>query len=879
MHVPPPTATRTIRPYPLSRLVIVTGGLIAALGLVTGTMLYASYHDALREQQLTLRNVAIAFSAQTAGVSQAIDSAAQQAAQTLLARGTPAAGGVFVGQGGGTNSYVLRIVLFDSTGRLVGSVTPGKNVPVLPSFPPTPAPDAPRHVGITDIDHGSGRGILNCVQPVFDAGGNRTGTVVAQVDSLRFERLYNLVELGKGGSVTLLHRDGTMLVRGPGYPAGIGRSFAHSPLFREQLPRASRGSFQATSPINGAKGLYGYDLVEGGELVIITGMTHSVALEGWYGRLWTALAFYLLLALTLTLLAWRVARDTRRQFGLIDLVSASEARLAKSFDYLASIVNAIGAPIWVLDGARRIVLANEAFARLVGRPRETLPGLDERTVLERADPERERRYEAVLAHGQTLDATTTMHDGSGESRTVIQLTSRLAGADGQAHLVNVLTDITERERAEARLAWLAEFDAVTGLPNQAQFWRLLGARIAGADGRELATVALVLERLHEIVDLLGHDAGDRALRQVADLLRGICAENAVAARIRGAEFAFVLNAAGGRRAVERFALGLHALMSKPLQVDGRDFFLGPVLGVALHPQDGRNADELYRNAQGAASGGGVEVDEAVHFFSASRHTALEQRLTLEGHLRRAVERGELRLVYQPKVTVAEERVVGFEALLRWTHPDLGAVSPAEFIPVAERSGLILPIGAWALEQACRQIGAWTAAFGHPVKVAVNLSPRQLYQKTLLETVRRCLDQYRVPPGSLELEITETALMSREREVDLLLHAIRALGVDLAIDDFGTGYSSLAYLKRFPVSRLKVDRTFVRDLGRDEDSAAIARSIVNLARGLKLKVVAEGVETATQLDVLRGMACDEYQGFLFSKPLEADDVRALLARAR
>jgi len=877
MQVPSTPSARTIRPTPLSRLVIVTGGLIASLGLVTGAMLYAAYQDTLRERQVTLRNVAIAFAAQTAGVAQAIDSAALAAARTVLASGDAPASSLQEGLDGVTHPYLLRIVLFDAAGKPAGSVTPS-GAPRLPSFPAAPAPDVGRHIGITDVDRATGRGILNFVRPVRARDGRRIGTVVAQVDSLRFERLYNLVELGNGGSVTLLHLDGTMLVRGPGFPAGIGRSFANTPLFRTELPRASRGAFAAASPLTGAASLYGYDVVEGADLVVITGMAREVALEGWYGRLWTALAFYVLLACVLVLLAWRVARDTRRQFALIDMVSASEARLAKSFGYLASIVNAVGAPIWVLDGGRRIVLANEAFARLVGRARDSLPGLAEEAVLPAPDPDRERRYATVLAHGGTQDATGTMQDGSGESRTVIQLTSRLGGDDGQAHLVNVLTDITERERAEARLAWLAEFDAITGLPNQAQFWRVLAARIAAAAaaGRELAAVSLVLERLHEIVDLLGHDAGDRALCQIADLLRGVSGEHVLAARIRGSEFAFLFDGGGGRPAVERFALELHALMSGPLQVDGRDFFLHPVLGVALFPHDGLGPDELYRNAQGAASGAGFEIDEAVHFHSASRHTELGQRLTVEAQLRRALERGELRLVYQPKVTVRDQQVVGFEALLRWHNLQLGEVAPAEFVQIAERTGLILPIGAWALEEACRQAADWRARLGHPVKIAVNLSPRQFHQKSLVGTIRRCLAQYDVDGGCIELEITETALMSREQEVDALMREIRALGVDLAIDDFGTGYSSLAYLKRFPVSRLKVDRAFVRDLGRDEDSAAIARSIVNLARGLKLKVVAEGVETEAQLAVLREMACDEYQGFLFSRPLEREGAEALLA---
>ena len=880
MHLSKPAPSPAVRPYPLARLVVISAGLIITLGLVTASLLLASYDDAVRDEKVTLRNMAIAFAAQTAGVAQAIDSTAQRAATLYRARGAEVLAPGFLEEHAGlAHPYLMRVMLFDSQGRVAASIAPAHAPASLP--PPAVPPvsgDAPQ-VTITDIDRATGHGILNFGRAVRDPTGHDAGIVTAQVDSARFERLYRLVELGEGGSVTLLHRDGTMLIRGPGFPEGIGRSFANTPLFRIHLKHAPRGTFESASPISGKIGLYGYDTVEGFPLVIITGMAREVALESWYERLWMALVFYVLLATLLSFLAWRVARDSRRQFRLIELVSASEAKLGKRFDYLASIMNAVGAPIWVLDSARRIVLANDAFARLVGRSIESIQGQAESVVFAGTNEERERRYDTVLEQGTSLDAVGSMRDGNGEIRSVIQLTTRLASEDGKAQLVNVLTDITERERAEARLAWLAEFDPVTGLPNQSQFWRLLDARIVDAapEGHQLAVVALTLERLHEIVDLLGHDAGDRALRQAGDLLRNACADTAVAARIRGAEFAFVLDACGGRPAVERFALTLHALMSGPLGIDGHDFFLNPVIGVALFPQDGRSADELYRSAQSACTGAGAELDESIHFFSAGMYTELGLRLTIEANLRRALDRGELRLVYQPKVTVQEQDVVGFEALLRWTSPVLGEIAPAQFIPIAERTGLIIPIGAWVLEEACRQAGAWSQQLGRPVKVAVNLSPRQFYQKSLLDTVKRCLAQYRLPDGSLELEITETALMSREKEVDVLMHDIRALGVELSIDDFGTGYSSLAYLKRFPVSRLKVDRAFIRDLDRDEDSAAIALSIVNLARGLKLKVVAEGVETQAQLDVLRGMACDEYQGFLFSKPLERDAVLALLQR--
>jgi len=868
----------------MARLAIIASGLIAALGMVTASMLYASYDDTLRDQKTNLRNIAVIFAAQTTSVAQAVDSALQRAAGAVRRGNTAALASLLAEESAGpAHAYLLRVAAFDASGRLLASAraehSAARALPALASPPPGgPTPQ----IGIHAVDRMTGRGVISFTRQVFDGASRHIGTVVAQVDSAHFERIYRLIDLGPGGSVTLFHRDGTMLIRGPAYPQGIGRSFANTPLFETYLPQAARGSIEAPSPLDDVPRLYGYDTVEGFPLVIITGLNRKAALESWYGRLWTALAFYLPLSAVLSLLAWRVGRDARRQFDLIELLSASEARLARRFDYLSSLINAVGAPIWVLDRARRIVLANEAFGRLVGRRPEDLMEMDERALLGE-DPQRERRYQAVLEQGSSAESISTMRDGSGESRTVIELTARLTGEGGDPQLVTVLTDITERERAEARLAYLAEFDVLTGLPNQNQFWRLLEARLPAAAAGEssLAAMVLVFQRLHEIVDLLGRDAGDRALRRIGDQLRAVCSETGgeagVVARIRGAEFAFLLDAAASRGAVERFAMQVHDLLSAPFPLDGRDFYLEPVLGVAMFPQDGHSADELYRAAQNACSGHGVEVGEAVHFFSASMHSSLDQRLTVEAHLRRALERRELRLVFQPKVTIDGERIVGFEALLRWTSAELGEVSPAQFIPIAERTGLIIPIGAWALEETCRQMRDWAAQLGRPVKVAVNLSPRQFYQKTLLDTIRRCLAEYGVGGGCLELEITETALMSREKEVDVLMHEIRALGVELSIDDFGTGYSSLAYLKRFPVARLKVDRAFVRDLDRDGDSAAIALSIVNLARGLKLKVVAEGVETAEQLAILRGMACDEYQGFLFSPPVERDAVPGLVRR--
>ena len=850
-----------------------------ALVLGTAAMLEVSYQDTVRQQKTTLRNLSIAFSAQTLIVAQAVDEAMREVERSDIA--SSSTGPVRLDDAdlqGAARGYLLGLYVFDREGRLLATAMSPGAAPALPAG--AGLPGAALQVSISAIDPATGRGIINVVRPWRDAAGRRLGSVLAQVDSERFERIYSLVELGEGGSVTLLHRDGTMLVRGPTLPHNIGKSFSHTPLFRHYLPYAGRGAFETISPVDGQARLYGYDAVGNYPLVIISGMNKSVALASWYGRLWTAVSLLALVCMVAMFLAWRVARDARRQQALIARLEASEARAGRSAGYLAAILNAVRTPIWVLDGERRLVMCNDAFARFVGRPPAQIAGHAEAALF---DPEgaveRERRYALVLASGRADETPGTVKDSGGDARTVIHQTSPLLDAAGQVQLVSLLTDVTERERAEAHLAYLANFDALTGLPNQAHFRHLLGAELAdaAARGTQLGTFVVSLARLHEISDLLGIDAGTAALRELGSLFQSQLPRAAGVARIKDNEFALAVHAHHGRGELEEFAIALHQRLSQALSIDGREFFVGPRVGVSVFPEDGRDADELFRRADSARNRSGFEGD-AIHFFSKSAHSDLDERLTVEAQLRRALERGELRMVYQPKVAIGSGRIVGLEALLRWNNGKLGDVSPARFIPLAERTGLIVPIGAWVLEQSCRQVARWNAA-GAGLKVSVNLSPRQFDQKDLIPMIGRCLRDSGVDPACLELEITETALMGQGGEVDALMHAIRALGVELSVDDFGTGYSSLAALKRFPVQRLKIDRAFIRDLGRDDDSAAIVRSIVNLARNLKLGVVAEGVETEEQLAILRGLACDDYQGFLFSRPVEADAVLALVERNR
>jgi diguanylate cyclase (GGDEF)-like protein/PAS domain S-box-containing protein len=868
-HAPAPP----LRP----RLCIAAIALLLIMVLCTALALTASFHDTLRQEQNNLRNLATAFSAQTASAAYAVDRLLDNAREDYL----DSVAGAASNDSGQHPAMrrpplprdVLGISLLDRDGHLLtGSAlppgTPGNAIP---------GPDGALAITISAIDAASGRGILTLGRPLLDQNGRRIGAMVARIDSAYFVDLYAQVALGDGGSITLLHGDGTMLARGPAVAGAVGRSFADTPLFQTHLPKSAVGAFEATSPTHGVRRIYGYSKVRSYPLVIIAGMDRDDALAFWHERVAIAAGLLGLATLSLSVMAWRISRDAARRSALIERLGASEARLARSADYLGSILGAIASPVYVLNSQRRFVLVNDAYCRFAGKQREELLGrLEQETPDAHGASEREQTYAQVLAGAGDMVDETEVVDSAGQLRTFISTTSRLISDTGEAQLVCVRTDITERKMAEVRLAYLADFDLLTELPNQARFLRTLDADIqtAAASGECVGVLALSLERLQEIIDLLGHAAGDTVLRQVAQLVRNAAPEASVA-RTMSNQFALLMRCDGGRGNLAAFAASLHGALSDAVALGQRDFYLGPAIGIASFPDDGASAEELLRRADVARHRAAGEGHDAIQFFSESSHLVLDERLLMESQLRQALQRGELRLVYQPKVSIPSGRITGFEALLRWTSPALGEVAPTRFIPIAEASGAIVSIGAWAVGQACRQMRAWQDSLGQQVKVAVNLSPRQFHRDALIPMLRQCLSANSIAPGSLELEITESTMMASNEDIDVLLHDIRSLGVDIAIDDFGTGYSSLAYLKRFPAQCLKIDRAFIRDLGHDEDSLAIVRTIVSLCHGLKMTVVAEGVETLQQLELLRQLDCHAYQGYLFSLPVEADAVPLLL----
>lgn len=431
--------------------------------------------------------------------------------------------------------------------------------------------------------------------------------------------------------------------------------------------------------------------------------------------------------------------------------------------------------------------------------------------------------------------------------------------------------IIEGNRAEKRIRHMAYNDLLTGLPNRALFFDQLGRRIDQARqiGTTVAVLFLDLDRFKYVNDTLGHDVGDRLLVAVAQRIRRSVRNADCVARLGGDEFTVVLADVAGPTAAASAAQNICRALATPFQIDGHDIFVTASVGISLYPHDGTDVGTLLKHAD-TAMYRAKKTNTGFQFFEAAMEQSISEQVRMENDLRRALERDELEVFYQPQARLDTGEIVGAEALVRWHHPTRGLVSPVEFIPLAEETGLIIALGEWVLRTACAQLQAWIESGWAPIRVAVNLSVRQLLQKDFVATVEQALADTGLPPQLLELEITESTLMEHAEDTLQALHRLHGIGVRLTIDDFGTGYSSLAYLKRFPVDIIKIDRSFVRDVPHDADDAAIVKGIIALAHSLRLEVVAEGVETAPQIRFLKEQSCDMLQGFYMSRPIPAEE---------
>jgi diguanylate cyclase (GGDEF)-like protein len=471
----------------------------------------------------------------------------------------------------------------------------------------------------------------------------------------------------------------------------------------------------------------------------------------------------------------------------------------------------------------------------------------------------------------------------------IHLETRFVARDSNSVLA-IVRDITERKKSEARIFNLAYYDELTELPNRQLFGRSLKRtiEIAKRDDLKFAILFVDLDRFKRINDTLGHSIGDQLLKDVANRLAK-CARSTDSisrlesgerggiqlARLGGDEFVIKLYGIESEKAVSAIATRIISALQPPFSCEGHQFVVTPSIGVAMFPEDGVTAEELLMNADSAMYRAKFAGRNNFKFYSETMRTKSLHRLDLENEIRKALENDQFELHYQPKADANTWSLVGAEALLRWDHPERGPIGPEEFIPVAEETGLIVPIGQWVLREACEQVKVWSEfPFGN-IPVAVNISSHQFQSDSLIDDVLNAAVDAGIDPSSLELEITEGVLLQDVENTLVALNTLKRAGVALSVDDFGTGYSSLSYLKRFPIDTLKIDRSFVKDLHTDLDDAAICAAILAMAQQLGLNVVAEGVETKEQLEFLRLHGCNQIQGFLCSKPLSAEQFAVLL----
>jgi diguanylate cyclase (GGDEF)-like protein/PAS domain S-box-containing protein len=570
-------------------------------------------------------------------------------------------------------------------------------------------------------------------------------------------------------------------------------------------------------------------------------------------------------------------------------ISALEASLERmrqtlagttiSRDYLDTVLNSMSDAVLVTAPDGRIRTVNNAATELLGRPAADLIGAEFESLV--AGPHAPS-FSIERALGEPCE--TVVATARGQTIPVSVNASTIASADPafQGHIF-VLRDITERKRAERRIRYLARFDMLTKMPNRMQFQHLLHQAITRClrQSRGLTLLYVDVDNFKEINDTFGHAAGDRVLETLSERLTRALPKESVIGRLAGDEFAVFLEANSDAHDQHEQAATLARLLlnsvARPLHVSEHEIELTVSVGISTCPRDADNVIDLIRNADAAMYHAKRAGRNCHVFYAPEMNAAAVERLLLKSKLRRALERNEFVLRYQPKVDLASGKVVGAEALLRWRLPGHGDIAPAQFIPLAEESRLILDIGAWVLNQVCSDYAGWQKELDDPGLVAINLSLKELSQASFIPRCRSVFERHAVSPSRVELEITETTLMMDAERTLPLLDELRAMGVHLSIDDFGTGYSSLSALQQFPISTLKIDKSFVRNAATDPDDATIVRTIIEMGRSLGLQVLAEGIETEDQRDFLLMSGCQFGQGRLFGDPVSADEFLEMVLR--
>ena len=697
------------------------------------------------------------------------------------------------------------------------------------------------------------------------------------IDPGYFTRFYRGLDLGgTRGELDLARSDGTVLACFPAGARGAPRTLQDPRLFRDYQLQSRNGNLEGEE--NSARHLSAYRKSELYPLVSFISLDRDEVLAPWRMRALRHGAGAAASILLILLLTHALVRRLNR------LADANEALLAQKLELelAAQVFEQSQQSIVITDRDGIILRINRYFSELTGYlPEEAIGKTPKLLKSQRHDSEFYQELWRSLREEGKWRGEIWNRKKNGDGFAALLSISSVHDAAGEViYFIGVLEDITEQKLSTERIYHLAHFDVLTNLPNRRLFndRLLLAVQHAERHGNNFAVLFLDLDNFKRINDTLGHHAGDLLLQAVAQRLLDCLRKIDAVARFGGDEFAIMLEEVKDPSDIERVAQKIIEAVSAPVELEGVEVQVGVSIGVSIFPADGGSVQELFKNSDTAMYRAKALGKNRCQFFDAEMAVQATRRLGMETELRHAVP-GELFLLYQPQSALSGSGIVGAEALVRWRHPERGVLLPEEFLRVAEESGQLGRLGNWTLETACRQAGYWQREKGLPLRVAVNISPFQLNEPSFLAAVAGLLREHRLDPALLELELAEAALLCRAEESIRALASLKDLGVSLALDNFGTGCASLLSLKKLPIDRLKIDRTFICDLQHSRENLGIVRMIIAMARSLSLRVVAVGVEDGSQLEILRSEGCDEFQGYLLAKPLVPEAVAGFVAGGR